>query len=160
MNEVSDTGIDVPELPECPVPVLMLYRIYRSGAKVCIATGGPGTDIVSNVRKCLVRIWMSYRTYQGVRYRYGCRIERTEVSGTGIDVALKLPKCQVPALMYPTYRSVLYRYSCRPERTEVSGNGIDVVPAPIPLPAPVQTRVYIPAVYVQSKLYPAFHGGT
>ena len=31
LSEVSDTGIDVvPNLPKCPVPVLMSYRTYRS----------------------------------------------------------------------------------------------------------------------------------
>ena len=39
----------------------------------------------------------------------------------------------------------------------MSGTGID---APVPVPTPVQTWVHIPAVYVQSILYPAFHGGT
>ena len=53
---------------------------------------------------------MLYRHYRSVRYRdeslyryrryrYPCRTELTEVSGTGIDVVVKLPKCLVPILM-------------------------------------------------------------
>ena len=56
-----------------------------------------------------VPVWMSYRTYRSVRYRY-CRTELTEVSGTGIDVP-NLLKCPIPVLMsYRTYPSVRYRY--------------------------------------------------
>ena len=55
-------------------------------------------------RVCSVR-------YRYSRYRYGCRTELTEVSGTGIDVAPNLPKGPVPVLMlYRNYQSVLYRY--------------------------------------------------
>ena len=69
-----------------------------------------------------VPVWMSYRTYRSVRYRYASlyryrryrypyRTELTQVSGTGVDVVPNLPKCQVPALVsYRTYRSVRYRY--------------------------------------------------
>ena len=106
LTEVSGTGIDVvPNLPKCPVPVLMLYRTYRS---------------------------VRYRyesLYRYRRYRYPYRAELTEVSGTGIDVVPNLPKCPVPVLLsYRTYRSVWYRYLCRTELTEESGIGIDVVP--------------------------------
>ena len=63
------------------------------------------------------------------RYRYWCRTELTEVSGTGIEVVPNLPKGPVPVLMsYGTYRSVWYRYSCSTELTEVSGTSFDVVP--------------------------------
>ena len=86
-----------------------------------------------------VPVWMSYRTYRSVRYRYWCRTELTDVSGTGIDVP-KLPKCPVPiwksvpvpavpvSISYRSYRSVRYRYWRRTELTEVSGTGIDVIP--------------------------------
>ena len=65
-----------------------------------------------------VPVWMSYRTYRSVRYRYWCRTELTEVSGTGIDVVPKLPKYPVPVWKsvpvpvltpYRTYRSIWYR---------------------------------------------------
>ena len=85
LTEVTGSGIDVPNLPKCPVPVLMLYRNSRS---------------------------VRYRyesLYRYRRYRYPCT-ELTEVSGTGIDVP-NLPKCPVPVLMsYRTHRSVRYRY--------------------------------------------------
>ena len=102
VTELPGIGIDVvPNLPKCPVPVLILYRNYRS---------------VRYRYKILYR----YR-----RYRYPCRTELTEVSGTGIDavpnlpevsgtgidVVPNLPKFPVPVLMlYRTYRSVRYRH--------------------------------------------------
>ena len=62
------------------------------------------TPIGNDARVCSV-------PYRYSRYRYGCRTELTEVSGTGIDVVPNLPKCLVPVLMsYRTYRSVRYRY--------------------------------------------------
>ena len=86
LTEVSGTGIHVvPNLPKCPVPALM-YRNYRS------------------VR---YRYESLYRYRQ---YRYPCRTEVTEVSGTGIDVP-NLSKCPVLVLMsYRIYRNVRYRY--------------------------------------------------
>ena len=134
----------VPNLPKCPVPVLMCraylsvwYRYWctevtevsGTGMKVCIGTGGTGIHIVPKLPKCPVPVLMSYRSYESVRYRYWCT-EVTKVSGTGIDVVPKLPKCPVPVLMYRSYRSVRYRYWCRTELTEVSGTGIDV-PVPV-----------------------------
>ena len=101
-TEVAGIGIDVvPNLPNCPVPVL-LYRPYRSV--------GTGIDAVPNLPKCPVPVLILYRTYRSVRYRYKslyryrryrypCRTELTEVS-----------KCPVLVLMYRTYRSVRYRY--------------------------------------------------
>ena len=74
-------------------------------------------------RVCSVR-------YRYSRYRYGCRTELTEVSGTGIDVP-NLPKCPVPVLMlYRNYRSVRYRYDC-------TGTGIDAEPNLPKCPVPV-----------------------
>ena len=60
-TEVYCSGIDAPNLPKCPVRVLMLYRNYRS-------------------------VWYRYESlYWYRRYRYPWT-ELTEVSGTGIDV--------------------------------------------------------------------------
>ena len=76
--------------------------------------------------------------YRYSRYRYGCRTELPQVSGTGIDIVPNLPKCLVPLLMsYLTYRSVHYRYWCRTELTDVSGTGIDFVPILWMCPVPV-----------------------
>ena len=99
-------------------------------------------------RVCSVR-------YRYSRYRYGCRTEITEVSGTGIDVVPNLPKCLVPVLMYRNYLSVRhryeslyryrrYRYPCRAELTEVYGTGIDVVPnlPNCPIPVLMTYRTY------------------
>ena len=130
----------VPNLPKCPVPVLMSYRTYRNvryrywcteinevsgtGMKVCTGTGGTGIHIIPKLPKCPVPVLMSYRTYQSVPYRYSCRTELTEVCGTGIGVVPNLPKCPVPVLMsYRIYRSVRYRCWCRTELTEASGTG-------------------------------------
>ena len=71
------TGIDVvPNLPKCPVPVLMSYRTYRSvHYRYCCRTeltevSGAGIEVVPNLPKCPVPVLMSYRTYRRVRYRY------------------------------------------------------------------------------------------
>ena len=120
---------------------------------------GAGIDVAPKLPKCPVPVWMSYRTYRSVRYRYGYRTELTKVSGTGIDVVPNMPNCPVPVLMsHRAYRNVWYRFCCRTELTEVCDKGVDVVRAPVPVP--VQTWVYIPAVYVQSIWLPAFHGVT
>ena len=100
------------------------------------------------------------RLYRYRRYRYPCRTELTEVSGTGIDVVPNLLKCPVTVLMlYRSYRSVRYRYESlyryrryrypyRTELTEVSdtgmkvctgtsGTGIHIVPNLPKCPVPV-----------------------
>ena len=60
-----------------------------------------------------VPAWMSYRAYRSVRYRFWCRTELTEVSGTGLDVVPNLVMRPIPVLtFYHTYRSVRYRYRC------------------------------------------------
>ena len=122
------SGIDVvPNLPKCPVPVLTSYRLTKvSGTGIDDVPNLPKCP-VPNLPKCPVPVLMSYWTYRSVRYRYWRRTERTEVSGTGIDVVPNLPKCPVPVLMlYRTYRSVGYRYWCSTELTEVSGTGMKV----------------------------------
>ena len=59
----------------------------------------PGTRAFSSgsteLIKCRVRIWMSYRTYQSVGYGYVRRTELTEVSGTGMEVVPSSIKCRV-----------------------------------------------------------------
>ena len=113
----------VPNLPKYPVPVSMLYRYgYQPRYR----------------RPCRYR-----------RYRYPCRTEVTELSGTGIDVVPKLPKRPVPVLMlYRTYRSVRYRCWCCTELTEMSGIGMDVVPNLSKCPVPVRKSLAVPAVPV------------
>ena len=116
------------------------------------------------------------------RYRYGCRTELTEVSGTGMQVCTgtggtgihivpNLPKFLVPVWMsYRTYRSVRYRHWCHTELTEVSGTAIDVVPNLPKCPVTVLTSYryryrhryrlgYIYGRYMY-RAYPIFHGGT
>ena len=115
LTEESGTGIDVvPNLPKCPVPVLMYrtygsvryryeslyrYRRYRYSYRTEVTeVSSTGMHVVPNLPKCPVPVCISYRTYRSVRYRY-------------MDVALKLPKCPIPVLiLYRTYRSVRYRY--------------------------------------------------
>ena len=87
LTELSGTGIDpvliVPNLTKGTVPVLMLYRTYRS---------------VQYRYESMYR----YRRYQDPR-----RTELAEVFSTGIDVVPNLPKCPVPVLTsYRIYRSV------------------------------------------------------
>ena len=95
LTEVSGSGIDVvPNLMKFPLPVLMPYRTLRSG-----------TDVVPNSPKCPVPVSMLCETYRSIRYRYWCRIELAEISGTGINAVPIFPKCVVPVLMsYRTYR--------------------------------------------------------
>ena len=115
LTEESGTGIDVvPNLPKCPVPVLM-YRTYGS---------------------------VRYRyesLYRYRRYRYSYRTELADMSGTGIDVPNFL-KCLVPVLMScRIHRWVRYRYLCT-EVTEASGTGVDVVQN---LPSVPCTDIYV-----------------
>ena len=95
---------------QCPLPTLAVSVVTALGRQ-------PGRKIA---RVCSVR-------YRYSRYRYGCRTELIEVSGTGIDVVPNLPKCPVPVLMlYRPYRSVRYRYESlyryRPYRYHVVPN--------------------------------------
>ena len=136
--------------------------------KVRTGTGGTGIHVVLKLPKCPVPALMSYRSYRSVRYRYEslyryrryrypCRTEVTEVSGAGIDVVPKLPKCPVPVLMsYRTYRSIRYRYPCCTEVTEVSGTGIDVVQNLPKCPVPVIPAVYTAGMprYVPYRTHP------
>ena len=85
-----------------------------------------------------VPAWMSYHNYRSVWYRYWCRTEITEVSGTGIDVVPSLKKCPVPVLVSCwTYRSVRHRYRCRTKVNKVSGTGIDDILILPKFPVPV-----------------------
>ena len=77
MSQCGGTGIDVPNLPKCPVPVSMSYPTYRSvrnryGRRTeRTEVPGTGIDVVPNVPKYqAVPVLMLYRTYQSVRYRY------------------------------------------------------------------------------------------
>ena len=80
-TEVSGTGIDVvPNLPNCPVPVLMLYRTYRSvryryGCRTELTeVFGAGIDIAPNLPKCPVPVLTSDRC--PYRYTLGCMYRR------------------------------------------------------------------------------------
>ena len=62
----SGTGIHVvPNLPKCPVPVLMseITEVSGTGMKVCTRTGGTGIHVVPNLPTCPVPVLMS-RTYR------------------------------------------------------------------------------------------------
>ena len=105
------------------------YQSVRYRHRCCTDTGiNSGTNIHTGTG---VPVLM-YRTCRSVRYRYWCRTELTEVSGNGIDVVPKLPKCVVPVLMsYRTYRSVRYRYWCHTEPTEVVWKSVPVPAVPV-----------------------------
>ena len=60
-----------------------LRQVSGTGMKVCTGTGGAGIHIVPNVPKCPVPVFMPYRTYSIIRYRYWCRTALIQVSGTG-----------------------------------------------------------------------------
>ena len=93
----------------------------NSGADVHIGNGGTNIDIAPSLPKCPVPLWksvpvpavpvsMSYRTYRSVRYRYWCRAERTEASGTCTDVVPNLPKCPV-SVIPAEYTAGMPRYT-------------------------------------------------
>ena len=133
------SGINVvPNLPKRPVPVIPaiyaeLTEVSGTGMEVCTGSGGnrypyrteltevPGTGmgVVPNLPKCPAPVWVSYRTYRSVRYRYRCCTEHTEVSGTGIDAV--------------------------PNLSSVPGTGIDVVPIIPKRPVPVGKSAPVPA---------------
>ena len=97
------SGIDVvPNLPKCPVPVLMLCRSYRS---------------------VQYRYESRYRCH---RYRYSYRTELTEVSGTAIDIVQNSPKCPVPVIP-PVYTTGMPRY--RTEHTLIAHH-VPGIPVP------------------------------
>ena len=97
-----------------------------------------------------------------------CCTERTEVSGTGIDVVpISVPTLvqtciPVPVLMYRTYLSVAYRYWCTEllpsvryrwcctELAKVSGSGIDVPNLP---KCPVPVLLYRTYLSVRYRYY-------
>ena len=118
----------VPNLPKRPgssrrpLPVSVLYRYrcqfrYRRPHRYrrCrywrrsepTEVSGNGSDIVPNLPKLPVPVWMFYwtcrsdrkryeRLYRYRRYRYPYRTELSKVSGTGISVVPNLPNCPVP----------------------------------------------------------------
>ena len=143
---ILGTGMDVlPNLPKCPVPVLMSYRTYRSFRyrywcrTELTEVSGNGIDAVPKLQKCPVPVWKSVPVPA-----VPVSISFIEVSGTGIDVVPKLPKCPVPVLMpYRTYRNIRYRYWCRTELTEVSGTGNT---AGMPRYVPYRTHPWINCV--------------
>ena len=81
------TGMDVPNLPRCPLPALMSYRTYRSVwyrypyRTELTEVSGTGIDVLPNL--------------PSVRYRYPYRTELTEVSGTGMKVYILVPAVPV-----------------------------------------------------------------
>ena len=105
----TGTGINfVPNLPTCPVPVLMSYRTfrrirYRYWCRTELTeVSGTGIDVVPNFLKCPVPVLMLYRTYRSVRYRYESLYRYRS------HVVPNLPKCPVPvipAVCFGTYRT-------------------------------------------------------
>ena len=87
-----------------PVPVpdplyfnkaVSAIRIFCRGRTELTKVSGTGMDVVPNLPKNRVRVWMLYQTDQSVGHRYRCRTKLTKGSGTGIDVLPTLPKSRV-----------------------------------------------------------------
>ena len=158
------TGMNVvPKLPKRPAPVFMSFRTYRSiwyrhgslhrywqyrcpyrtnvprcSIPVLVRTEltemcATGIDVVPNL-SVGYRFW--YRTELpevsgtgsdielNIPKWYWCRAENTDVSGTGIDAVPNLQKSPVPVITsYRTYRSVLHRYQCRTDTCTGTGTG-------------------------------------
>ena len=111
------------------IRTVMMGRSYRPRRYSQLTTVLGGVSCHSdNTYLCSVR-------YRYSRYRYECRTELTEVSGTSIDVVPKLPRCRYRYESLYRYRRC--RYPCRTELTEVSGTDIDVVPNLPKCPIPV-----------------------
>ena len=86
LTKGSGTGMDVlPSLQErsgmvrllvlVPVPALGYFnravpgtRVFSSGSSKLTTLSGTGMDVVPNLPKCRVRVWMSYQAYQSVGY--------------------------------------------------------------------------------------------
>ena len=73
-----------------PIPDPMYFnkavpgtRVFRRGRTEHTKVSGTGMDVVPNLPKGRVRVWMRYQAYQRVGYGYGCRTKLTKVSGTG-----------------------------------------------------------------------------
>ena len=99
-------GHVLPNFPKCPVPVLMLYRTYRSVRYRYYLPNSP---------KCPALLYRNYLSGMKLCNR---------TSGTGIHVVRNLPKCPgtgIDVVPKFSYRSVRYRYWCGSELTEVSG---------------------------------------
>ena len=60
------------------------------------------------------------------------RTRLTKVSGTGVDVLPKLPKCRVRVWMYRTYQRVGHRYGCFTKLTKESGMVVLLLPVSVP----------------------------
>ena len=75
----------VPNLPKCPVPVLMSCYLTE--------VSGTGIDVVPAP---VPRIFKS--GYRNCRYRYPYSTELTEVSGTGMDVVPVPVQTSIPVL--------------------------------------------------------------
>ena len=69
LTEVFGAGVYVvPNLPKCPVPVLMSYRTYTE-------VSGIGIDVVPSLPKCPVPALWSHRTYRSVYAFYQESVE-------------------------------------------------------------------------------------
>ena len=147
----------VPSLPKFRVRVRMLVpvpvpdplyfnkavpgtRVFCRGRNKLIKVLGTGMDIVPNLSKCRVRVWMPYRAYQSVGYGYGGFTKLTKGVGYGTAActrtrtrprAFQQGRTRYQGIFqreYRTYQSVGYGYGCRTELTKASGTGMEVLP--------------------------------
>ena len=113
---------------------LRAWRFYQSvgngwGSRTELTKqSGTGMDVVPNLPKCRVRLWMLYQVYQRV----------------GHDTAAYTRTCTPPQVFqqgrtryqgifpraYRTYQSVGYGWRSRTKLTKVSDTGMDDVPNP------------------------------
>ena len=104
-----DMNKTVPGYQRYPYPYSLYFNKAVSGTRVfcrerteLTKLSGMGLDVVPNLPKCRVRVWMSYKTYQRVGYGYSTKL--TKGSSTGMDALLSLPKGWV-------WHGCLYPYS-------------------------------------------------
>ena len=70
-------------------------RVFCRGRTELTTVSNTGMDVVLNLPKCQLQVWIPYRTCQRVGYGYRCRTELTKGSGTGMDFLPSLPKGRI-----------------------------------------------------------------
>ena len=96
-------------------------RLFCRGCTELTKVSGTGMDVVPNLPKCRVRVWMFYQAYQRVGYgTISCTYTRTRPRVFQQD---RIPYQGNLPLAYRTCQSVGFGFGSRIKLTEVSGTG-------------------------------------
>ena len=140
LTKGSGTGMDVvPSLPKCrvrvvwmlvpvPIPDTLYFnktvpgtRVFCCGRTELTKVSGTGMDVVPNLPKSRVRVWMSCQAYQRVGYGTAA-CTRTRTQPRVLQQGRTRYQGILP-LAYRTYQSVGYGYGRCTKLTKVSGTG-------------------------------------